>query len=545
MPRVSFTDPDLQSATHATNQLGMPIVISGNFAYVFKMLLTGGRAQAIRCFRQHVGDREVRYQAINKHLDSRALKYAAGFEYDSTGMRVEGRVFPILKMEWINGNTLDVHVDQLLKTPSPRQSLLSLAGEWLRVLDDLRSGGAAHGDIQHGNIMVTSAGLRLVDLDGMFVPALAGRSATEVGHRHFQHPQRTERHFDLSVDNFPALVTYISFLALAEEPSLWGRYHEENLIFTRADFAAPGKSPLFATLRRMNGETGRLSEHLFRACLAPVAATPALTDLVVVKKSNLPIWMTDPYVTTVPTLTQEVPRASVVEAGVGPRIWCPDCCREVRTGAPVCQFCGSALTLRPTRPLPPPTPLPPPLSQPSSPPTPHATPSAPRKTAATAGILGGAITLLGTLICSGFYTAIGLGAGTAAADSLGFRKWFTDNIWPIGVILFGVIAWFVGRSMFSDKSATATLPPTPPPPPPPPPTWHTYPRSPALPVPTPSPSPVAGGPAVVGSNFSTIYHRPSCEWARKVSKRNLIVFQGGSAEAKAFGYRACRVCRPT
>ncbi len=47
----------------------------------------------------------------------------------------------------------------------------------------------------------------------------------------------------------------------------------------------------------------------------------------------------------------------------------------------------------------------------------------------------------------------------------------------------------------------------------------------------------------VASKKSTIYHKPSCRWAKKIKKSNKIVFTNVK-DAKASGYRACKVCKP-
>ncbi len=47
----------------------------------------------------------------------------------------------------------------------------------------------------------------------------------------------------------------------------------------------------------------------------------------------------------------------------------------------------------------------------------------------------------------------------------------------------------------------------------------------------------------VGSKNSNIYHRPSCQWAQKISKSNEIWFSS-IADAEAKGYRPCKVCKP-
>src|SRR5438034_11486371 len=64
----------------------------------------------------------------------------------------------------------------------------------------------AHGDLQHGNILVRGGSIHLVDYDGMWVPALKGRHATETGHRAYQHPERSEQDYGQEIDRFSVLV---------------------------------------------------------------------------------------------------------------------------------------------------------------------------------------------------------------------------------------------------------------------------------------------------------------------------------------------------
>ena len=178
-PSICFLDPDLKATSPALDRLGMPFVTSGQFAYVFKLNgKNGGTAQAVRCFRGFLGGREQRYQWISHHLDKVAAPYFAEFEYDPQGILVLGQRFPILIMEWVDGLPLDVYIPSVLSRPDV---LRFLADVWLKVLQSMRDGGMAHGDLQHGNVIVDSTNtLRLVDLDGMFVPAMAGGKAVEL-----------------------------------------------------------------------------------------------------------------------------------------------------------------------------------------------------------------------------------------------------------------------------------------------------------------------------------------------------------------------------
>jgi len=45
------------------------------------------------------------------------------------------------------------------------------------------------------------------------------------------------------------------------------------------------------------------------------------------------------------------------------------------------------------------------------------------------------------------------------------------------------------------------------------------------------------------SKNSNKYHYPSCEWAQRISKQNLIIFKSPEDAVRA-GYVPCKVCRP-
>ena len=46
-----------------------------------------------------------------------------------------------------------------------------------------------------------------------------------------------------------------------------------------------------------------------------------------------------------------------------------------------------------------------------------------------------------------------------------------------------------------------------------------------------------------GSKNSRKYHRPTCDWAQKISRHNLIVFKSTDS-AKRSGYEPCSICNP-
>jgi hypothetical protein len=279
----------LRSCEPALDRFGIPLVASGNFAYAFKLRdKAAGKVTGVRCFRGLIADRAQRYALISRHLASHANASLARFEFDPEGILIGGARFPIVVMEWIEGPTLDLYIGQLIAN---KAALQQLAEEWLAAIDGLRTSQLAHGDLQHGNVIVQEGRVRLIDLDGMYVPAMRGWNSSEIGHPHFQHPRRDLSYFDGSLDNFSALVIYLSILALAEAPDLWQQFHDENLIFTKADFADPGASRLFAAVRKLGQTHSRLCGALESAAKGAPAATPRLLDLVP-RKSKLPSWMT-------------------------------------------------------------------------------------------------------------------------------------------------------------------------------------------------------------------------------------------------------------
>ena len=127
------------------------------------------------------------------------------------------------------------------------------AGGHCRSGREVRSAGTgsvrpdiAHGDLQHGNLLVTPFGeLKLIDYDGMFVPGLAKIGACEKGHVNYQSPTRTMSSWGPYLDNFSAWIIYASLVALTIDPTLWSLLHspgDEALLFHHADYQDPRNS---------------------------------------------------------------------------------------------------------------------------------------------------------------------------------------------------------------------------------------------------------------------------------------------------------------
>ena len=115
-PQHCFSDTDLKLGKAKENLLG-PVPITGAFASVYQVTTPTGR-WAVRCFLTQVGDHRRRYAAISDQLHNIHLKYAVRFEYIEQGIRIKGQWYPILKMEWIDGDPLDSFVAKNLNQPA-------------------------------------------------------------------------------------------------------------------------------------------------------------------------------------------------------------------------------------------------------------------------------------------------------------------------------------------------------------------------------------------------------------------------------------------
>ena len=278
-PSRCFADPELSDGELAVyetgGRAGMPVVSAGNFAAVYRVSHQG-RSFAVRCFTRTVTNQHDRYGQLDAYLRTTQPPAFVEFEYLEQGIRVSGDWYPIVKMEWVNGHPLDRYVRRNLDMPN---SLQNIAARWRGLISALRSLNIAHNDLQHGNVMVQDdRSLRLVDYDAMFLPQYLGQSSPENGHQHFQHPKKTSQNYDGRMDNFPALVIYLSLLALAADPSLWDKfYNDDNLLFRRVDYADPSNSQCFHALKGSQNETVRyMAAYLEQCCSHEVDDIPEL-----------------------------------------------------------------------------------------------------------------------------------------------------------------------------------------------------------------------------------------------------------------------------
>lgn len=273
---TSLSSTELRSGTLEMSSGGLPKVYAGTFSTTFHFE-TGSGDVAFRCFKRGYDDLQRRYAAIGELLRYVRTDALCRTQYLPEAIIAAGAKWPAVIMEWVPGRALNAEIESRCDDGN---AMLALATNFREVVRSLEALGIAHGDLQHGNILVSQGKLRLIDYDAMFLPAIADQPQAEYGHRNYQHPERRSAPFDSRLDRFSSIVIYTALVALSADRSLWTHFDNgDNLLFRAHDFTSKGQSELFRTLLSNNAASG-LADILLAACNKPIEQVPTLEQAI-------------------------------------------------------------------------------------------------------------------------------------------------------------------------------------------------------------------------------------------------------------------------
>jgi hypothetical protein len=233
---------------------GLPVMTSGNFAVVFKMKdEQSEKFYAVKCFTKEQEGRAEAYREITKELKDVSSPYLTSVRYLDKELFVDTdqtteTEFPVLLMDWLEGKTLDKYLRENL---DDKYALEMLAYRFSQLAQWLIPQPFAHGDLKPDNILVREDGtLVLVDYDGMYVPAMKGQKARELGSPDFRHPIRTENDFNKHIDDFSLVSILLSLKAISLQPSLLEEYGASyRLLFSEQDYHNLSENKTLEALR--------------------------------------------------------------------------------------------------------------------------------------------------------------------------------------------------------------------------------------------------------------------------------------------------------
>lgn len=235
---------------------GQPIMSAGGFSVVFKMKdERDGKNYAVKCFTKEQDRRAESYRLIADELEYVSSNYLTPIKYyekelfvDTT--QTDETEFPVLLMDWVEGETLDAYIK---KNINNQYALEILAYQFNKLSAWLLTQPFAHGDLKPDNILIKDNGmLVLVDYDGMFVPAMKGYKSRENGSPGYRHPSRKNGDFDEHIDDFSIASIAMSLKAIALRPALYVDYGgKDRLLFSEQDFVDLRNSTIFTSLHSL------------------------------------------------------------------------------------------------------------------------------------------------------------------------------------------------------------------------------------------------------------------------------------------------------
>ena len=246
-------DPHAKKGAFCRDARGRLLSFSGGFTVVYPYEVNSEK-WAFRCWHTEMGNVRRRFEIIARAIQKTNAKYLCDFAYVDEGIIVDGKVYPTTRMRWVEGSKIK---DYICSNKANKVLLEQLAKNFLAMVQDMHSHHLAHGDLQHGNIIVdTSGNLFLVDYDSFYCDELSGEPDIITGLKDYQHPlRRTNKITSEKIDYFSELIIYLSILGIAAKPELVEKYQvedSEHMLFEADDFEHLHSSKIYQELHGLS-----------------------------------------------------------------------------------------------------------------------------------------------------------------------------------------------------------------------------------------------------------------------------------------------------
>lgn len=245
--------------------LGTPRVVpegnfrTGNDAVVFRIVSEEG-VMMLKCYLrppQAIAERCSCSQRTPLTAYCQWLDKELTIDDDAGGMVEVG----VTVGEWIEGRSLnDEILDAVIERDKER--LARLSADFDRFALELIDQEWAHGDLKPENIIYSPRGMRLIDIDSIYTPELAGLTTTQLGTDGYRHPSRTEAHFDRHLDDYPIALISATLAALALDYDLYRRFDRGDGVLIDPAEAVAGRSAAVTEMERLFAQAGDAAHSL-------------------------------------------------------------------------------------------------------------------------------------------------------------------------------------------------------------------------------------------------------------------------------------------
>lgn len=249
-------------------RFSQPVGRTGSSAVVYPIEIDAQR-KALRLFTRPPEVPLERYRRLaEERFDETPLQIP---QLVPNSVVVGGVSFPALVGPWIEGPNLDDWIDERVEAGDVG-ALVAMRGQWVDIVRSMQAQPLAHGDLQHGNIIVAANNqIELVDLDGVWTASTADLVPNERGHEHYQHPRfNPAEDWNQFADTFPAAVISLGLAIACEDPRFWrqSRARSEDQMIVGAEHFADVRHPLWEALLASPSASVAWSAGLVRDAVA-------------------------------------------------------------------------------------------------------------------------------------------------------------------------------------------------------------------------------------------------------------------------------------
>ena len=192
-------------------------------------------------------------------------------------------------MDWVDGKMLKDYIDDIISKNDVsiiRNELFDLAKKFCLMFKKLHELSICHGDLQHGNIIITpSKDPVLIDYDSVYIPQMGDTaSSVTVGLSGYQHPDRKNTKYSRIYDDyFSELIIVGSLLLLSEFPDIWNRFHlnedDYSLIFNMNDFQDFSQSKIVKALNNISEDSDFILLKIKEALLTELSLLKPIEEV--------------------------------------------------------------------------------------------------------------------------------------------------------------------------------------------------------------------------------------------------------------------------